>query len=128
MFSVLNPARMRPTTYCRSGLVPVLVSPDSRPAAIKPKSGRTVACNLCRSTVSRQAAEIDHFGNEMNWFAGVVRGRAPNVSPGEEGLQDMRILYAILHSVNSSGSAVKTAFGYERVYDPAVTVGIRTSI
>ncbi|TPG52248.1 gfo/Idh/MocA family oxidoreductase [Sphingomonas glacialis] len=75
-----------------------------------------------------QVAEIDHFGNEMNWFADVVRGRVPNVSPGEEGLQDMRIMHAILQSVDNGGSAVKIAFGYKRAYDPATTVGIRTSI
>lgn len=75
-----------------------------------------------------RVAEIDHFGNEMNWFADVVRGRAPNVAPGEEGLQDMRIMHAIMQSVNSGGATVKTAFGYRRAHDPATVVGIRTSI
>ena len=72
--------------------------------------------------------EIDHFGNEMNWFADVVRGSAPNVAPGEEGLQDMRIIHAILQSVRDSGATVKTGFGYKRSYDPATVVGIRTAI
>jgi glucose-fructose oxidoreductase len=75
-----------------------------------------------------QVAEIDHFGNEMNWFADVVRGRAPNVAPGEEGLQDMRIMHAIMQSVKTGGAAVKTAYGYTRAHDPATTVGIRTTI
>ena len=75
-----------------------------------------------------QVKEIDHFGNEMNWFADVVRNRAPNVAPGEEGLQDMRIMHAIMESVNTGGAAVKTAYGYKRAYDPATTVGIRTAI
>jgi len=75
-----------------------------------------------------KVAEIDHFGNEMNWFADVVRGRSPNVAPGEEGLQDMRIMHAIMESVNTGGAAVKTAYGYKRAYDPATTVGIRTAI
>lgn len=73
-------------------------------------------------------AEIDHFGNEMNWFADVVRGRSPNVAPGEEGLQDMRIMHAMMQSVNTGGAAVKTVYGYKRAYDPAATVGIRTEI
>lgn len=75
-----------------------------------------------------QVKEIDQFGNEMNWFADVVRGRAPNVSPGEEGLQDMRIMHAIMQSVANGGTAVKTDFGYKRSHDPATTVGIRTAI
>lgn len=72
--------------------------------------------------------EIDHFGNEMNWFADVVRGTAPNVSPGEEGLQDMRIIHAILQSVAQGGASVKIARGYKRAHDPATAVGIRTAI
>ena len=75
-----------------------------------------------------QVREIDHFGNEMNWFGAVVRGRSPNVSPGEEGLQDMRIMDAIMQSVNKGGAAVKTDFGYRRAFDPATTVGTRTAI
>ncbi len=81
-----------------------------------------------KDDVQPQIAEIDHFGNEMNWFADVVRGRAPNVSPGEEGLQDMQITRAIMQSVDKGGATVKTDFGYRRAYDPATTVGIRTSI
>ena len=75
-----------------------------------------------------RVVEIDHFGNEMNWFADVVRGRSPNVSPGGEGLQDMRIMHAIMQSVANGGTAVKTDFGYTRRYDPATVVGIRTAI
>jgi len=74
-----------------------------------------------------KVVEIDHFGNEMNWFADVVRGRSPNVSPGEEGLQDMRIMHAIMQSVANGGASVKLA-GYKRAHDPATAVGIRTSI
>uniref|UniRef100_UPI003B3B15DD Gfo/Idh/MocA family protein n=1 Tax=Sphingomonas sp. TaxID=28214 RepID=UPI003B3B15DD len=44
-------------------------------------------------------AEIDQFEREMDWMADVVRGRAPMVAPGEEGLQDMRLMAAILESV-----------------------------
>ncbi|WP_419814190.1 Gfo/Idh/MocA family protein [Glacieibacterium sp.] len=81
-----------------------------------------------RADAQPQIAEIDHFGNEMNWFGDVVRGKSPNVSPGEEGLQDMRIMHAILQSVANGGASVKTDFGYRRAHDPATTVGIRTSI
>ncbi len=73
-----------------------------------------------------QIAEVDHFGNEMDWFADVVHGKAPNVSPGEEGLQDMRIMHAIMQSVAGGGQSVKLETAYTRAYDPAKVVGIRT--
>jgi predicted dehydrogenase len=67
-------------------------------------------------------AEIDQFAREMDWMADVVRGRAPLVSPGEEGLQDMRLMHAILDSVGRGGASVRTDWGYRRAVDPAVVV------
>jgi hypothetical protein len=58
----------------------------------------------------------------MDWMAEVVRGRAPLVSPGEEGLQDMRLIEAILTSVKNGGAHVRTDWGYRRAIDPAVAV------
>ena len=75
-----------------------------------------------------QIAEIDQFGNEMNWFADVIHGRAPNVSPGEEGLQDMRIMHAIMQSLAQGGQTVAIESSYRRAYDPATAVGIRTAV
>jgi predicted dehydrogenase len=66
--------------------------------------------------------EIDQFAREMDWMADVVRGRAPLVSPGEEGLQDMRLMHAILESVARGGAAVRTDWGYRRAVDPAAAV------
>jgi predicted dehydrogenase len=66
--------------------------------------------------------EIDQFAREMDWMADVVRGRAPLVSPGEEGLQDMRLMHAILESVARGGAAVRTDWGYRRAVDPASAV------
>ncbi len=43
--------------------------------------------------------EIDQFEREMDWMADVVRGKVPLVTPGEEGLQDVRLMTAILESV-----------------------------
>lgn len=63
--------------------------------------------------------EIDQFAREMDWMADVVRGHAPLVSPGEEGLQDMRLMHAILESVARDGASVATDWGYRRMYDPA---------
>ena len=66
--------------------------------------------------------EIDQFAREMDWMAEAVRGRAPLVSPGEEGLQDMRLIEAILTSVKNGGAPVRTDWGYRRAIDPAVAV------
>jgi glucose-fructose oxidoreductase len=66
--------------------------------------------------------EIDQFAREMDWMADVVRGKAPLVSPGEEGLQDMRLIHAILESAGKNGAPVRTDWGYKRAVDPAVAV------
>jgi hypothetical protein len=58
----------------------------------------------------------------MDWMADVARGRAPLVSPGEDGLQDMRLIHAILESVKRDGASVRTDWGYRRAVDPAVAV------
>ena len=69
-----------------------------------------------------EIAETDEFAREMDWMADVVRGRAPLVSPGEEGLQDMRLIHAIQESVARGGAAVSTDWGYRRAFDPAAVV------
>lgn len=72
--------------------------------------------------------EIDQFEREMDWMADVVRGKAPMVSTGEEGLQDMRLMHAILESVAKDGATVKTDFGYKRAVDPAAVVDVPKAI
>jgi len=69
-----------------------------------------------------QVREIDQFAREMNWMADVVRGRAPLVSPGEEGLQDMLLMDAMFASAKRGGRTVRTDWGYKRKYDPAAVV------
>jgi predicted dehydrogenase len=66
--------------------------------------------------------EIDHFAREMDWMADVVRGKAPMLAPGEEGVQDMRLIKAIMDSAANGGAPVKTDFGYRRAYDPAAVI------
>jgi predicted dehydrogenase len=68
--------------------------------------------------------EIDQFAREMDWMADVVRGKAPLVSPGEEGLQDMRLITAILESAARDGATIKTDWGYKRAVDPAAVVDV----
>jgi len=69
-------------------------------------------------------ADIDQFAREMDWMGDVVRGKVPMVSPGEEGLQDVRLMTAILESVAKGGATVKTDFGYKRAVDPAAVVDV----
>jgi glucose-fructose oxidoreductase len=70
--------------------------------------------------------EIDHFGREMDWMADVVRGKAPLVSSGEEGLQDMRLIHAILASVAKNGATIDTQNEYRRGIDPAAVVDVQS--
>ncbi|WP_448663031.1 Gfo/Idh/MocA family protein [Sphingomonas sp. CJ20] len=69
--------------------------------------------------------DIDQFAREMDWMADAVRGKVPLVTPGEEGLQDVRLIEAILESVAKGGATVKTDWGYKRAYDPAAVVPVR---
>jgi predicted dehydrogenase len=68
--------------------------------------------------------DIDQFAREMDWMADVVRGKVPLVSTGEEGLQDVRLMEAILESVRKGGATVKTDWGYRRAIDPAAVVDL----
>jgi len=70
--------------------------------------------------------EIDQFAREMDWMAEVVHGKAPLVSPGEEGLQDMRLMEAIYESLRRGGATIPTDWGYRRAFDPAAVVPIPT--
>lgn len=70
------------------------------------------------------APPVDQFAREMDWMADVVRGKAPMVSPGEEGLQDMRLMQAILDSAAKDGATIRTDWGYRRAVDPAAVVDI----
>ena len=69
-------------------------------------------------------ADIDQFAREMDWMGDVIRGKAPMVSPGEEGLQDVRLMEAIFESIRKGGATVKTDFGYTRAVDPAAVVDV----
>ena len=73
------------------------------------------------------APDSDQFAREMDWMADVVRGKAPMVSTGEEGLQDMRLMKAILDSLAQDGATIKTDWGYKRAVDPAAVVDVPTS-
>jgi predicted dehydrogenase len=75
-------------------------------------------------TPAPQVVEIDQFAREIDWMADVVRGRAPMVSPGEEGLQDMRLMLAMLESARKGGATIRTDYSYKRAVDPAAVVDV----
>nr|CAD6438839.1 gfo/Idh/MocA family oxidoreductase [Rhizobium sp. Q54] len=60
---------------------------------------------------------IDQFAKEMDHMALAVLNGADVVSPGEEGMQDIRIMEAILQSVET-GQAVEISSTYRRAIDP----------
>lgn len=68
--------------------------------------------------------EVDHFAREMDWMADAVRGTVPIVAPGEEGLQDMKLIHAMLESVAKGGATIATDWGYARAVDPAAVVDV----
>jgi hypothetical protein len=39
-------------------------------------------------------------------------------------MQDMRLMHAILESVEKGGAPVRTDWGYRRAYDPAAVVDV----
>jgi predicted dehydrogenase len=65
--------------------------------------------------------EIDQFGREMDWMADAVRGKVPLVSSGEEGLQDVRLMDAIMRSAHT-GQNIAIDWTYRRAVDPAAVV------
>ncbi|RAK50845.1 Gfo/Idh/MocA family protein [Phenylobacterium deserti] len=71
-----------------------------------------------------QIVEIDQFAREMDWMSDVVRGKAPMVAPGEEGLQDLRLMKAIMDSAARGGAPIRTDWGYRRPVDPAAVVDV----
>jgi predicted dehydrogenase len=85
-------------------------------------NGNRLSITGVRGEGEPKIQEIDQFAGEMDWMADVVRGSAPLVSPGEEGLQDMRLIQAILESAGRGGATIRTNWGYRRAVDPAVAV------
>jgi predicted dehydrogenase len=59
---------------------------------------------------------VNQFAAEMDHFAKCLRDGTPFHSPGEEGLQDVRLMVAILESART-GKPVATDFGYRRKTD-----------
>ena len=68
-----------------------------------------------------QWAAIDQFAREIDHFCQAVAGEVPVVADGEEGLQDVRLMLAVLES-GRIGRPVATDWGYRRSADPAEAV------
>lgn len=70
-----------------------------------------------------QIGAINQFARELDHFADAIRGDAEVISTGEEGLQDVRLMQAVLDSARS-GVPVKTNWSYRRQFDPAQAVKV----
>jgi glucose-fructose oxidoreductase len=68
-----------------------------------------------------QNSPIDQFAREMDHFCQAITDDIPVVADGEEGLQDVRLMLAILEA-GRTGRAVATDWGYRRNADPATAV------
>ncbi|WP_162806523.1 Gfo/Idh/MocA family protein [Sphingosinicella terrae] len=68
-----------------------------------------------------QWSPIDQFAREIDHFCASISDGIPVVADGEEGLQDVRLMLAILEA-GRTGRAVATDWGYRRSADPATTV------
>jgi glucose-fructose oxidoreductase len=74
-----------------------------------------------------QIREINQFAREMDWMADVVRGRVPMVSTAEEGLQDMKLMAAIMESAARGGATIVTRSEFRRAVDPAAVVDLASA-
>jgi predicted dehydrogenase len=54
----------------------------------------------------RVLPQRDHFAAEMDHFSGCVQGNTDPLTPGEEGLKDLRVMMAIYEAARS-GRTVK---------------------
>ena len=68
-----------------------------------------------------QWSPIDQFAREMDHFCMAITDNIPVVADGEEGLQDVRLMLAILEA-GRTGRPVSTDWGYRRTADPATAV------
>jgi glucose-fructose oxidoreductase len=68
-----------------------------------------------------QMSPIDQFAREMDHFCMAITEGLPVVADGAEGMQDVRLMLAILEA-GRTGRAVSTDWGYRRAADPATSV------
>ena len=68
-----------------------------------------------------QWSPIDQFAREMDHFCQAITENIPVVADGEEGMQDVRLMLAILEA-GRTGRTIATDWGYRRNADPATSV------
>ena len=71
-------------------------------------SGLRMRANLDRTLEERFHPVVDHFAAEMDHFAGCVIDGTDPLTPGEEGLKDLRVMMAIYEAART-GKKVKLA-------------------
>ena len=64
---------------------------------------------------------IDQFAREMDHFCMAITDNLPIVADGAEGMQDVRLMLAILEA-GRTGRTINTDWGYRRAADPATSV------
>ena len=74
-----------------------------------------------------QMSPIDQFAREMDHFCMAITDGVPIVADGAEGMQDVRLMLAILEA-GRTGRAVSTDWGYRRAADPATSVPDRLGV
>lgn len=74
-----------------------------------------------------QNSPIDQFAREIDHFAQAITENIPVVADGEEGMQDVRLMLAILEA-GRKGRPVATNWGYRRNADPATSVPDRLGV
>ena len=68
-----------------------------------------------------QFAPIDQFAREIDHFCQAISENIPIVADGREGMQDVRLMQAILEA-GRTGRTIRTDWGYLRAADPATSV------
>jgi glucose-fructose oxidoreductase len=68
-----------------------------------------------------QMSEIDQFAREMDHFCMAITDNLPIVADGAEGMQDVRLMLAILEA-GRTGRTIATDWNYRRGADPATSV------
>jgi predicted dehydrogenase len=68
-----------------------------------------------------QGSPIDQFAREIDHLCAAIQDNVAVVADGEEGMQDVRLMLAILEA-GRTGQPVRTDWTYRRTADPATTV------
>ena len=69
-----------------------------------PYNGQELETQQEKTKQKIELSQIDQFAAEMDHFSQCVRENKPNKTPGEEGLQDVKIMTAIEQAIREGGT------------------------